>query len=78
MEMCANAWKCAQTHGNGAVQARGDAITSHDDDQWVGLEWDSIRTLLAVNVIRMHFHADVSIDELLRITADGRYSAASF
>lgn len=46
-------------------------IDSKDDEAWAELEWDSIRTLLAVNLIKLHFHVDVSVDELLSITANG-------
>ena len=46
-------------------------LTPADETAWAELEWDSIRTLLAVELIRRSFGVDVSVDELLRVTSDG-------
>ena len=39
------------------------SITAADDDAWAALEWDSLKTLLATNIIKAEFQVEVSFRE---------------
>jgi len=47
------------------------SLTSADEEEWTKLGWDSIQTLLWVNLIRQRFHVDVAVDAMLHITESG-------